>query len=305
MTSEETPAEEKAEAPKGGPVVKGDIIQLEFDAWILSPDGSDELFDTTNEEHAKAGEIYDEKVKYAPLTTVVGEGRVLAGLDESFMKAKVGEKSTVEIPPEEGAGERKPNMIEIHSIRELQKQKIDPEVGMRVQIKDKMGTIIAVTSGRVRIDFNDPLAGKTIRYEYKVVRKAETPEEKVKGLIDADYGKSEDFEVHIDGHVLEIYLPDICKYDQAWFTLKYKLVSDLREVLGYRTVRFVEEYVKKEEETPDAADESAEPEEPVAEETPEPEEDPAPSGDTAQSDEDPVEIDDVTDADEHEQVDGQ
>jgi FKBP-type peptidyl-prolyl cis-trans isomerase 2 len=190
-------------------------------------------------------------VRYGPLTTVAGDGRVLAGLDNSFMSAKVGEKSSVEIPPSEGAGERKPNLIEIHSIRELQKQKIDPEVGLRVRIKDKMGTIVAVTSGRVRIDFNDPLAGKTIKYEYKVMKTAETPEQKVLGLIDADYGRSEEFEVHIEADVLEIYLPDICKYDQAWFTLKYKLVSDLREILVYKVIRFVEEYVKKEEdETP-------------------------------------------------------
>lgn len=255
------PEEEKSKekGSNGAAISKGDIIQIKYDAWILSPDGTEELFDTTSEEHAKAGEIYDEKIKYSALTTVAGDGRVIPGLDESFLKTKVGNKSTVEIPPSEGAGDRKPNMVEVHSIRELQKQKIDPEIGMRVQIKNKMGTIVAVTSGRVRIDFNDPLAGKTIKYEFKVVKKAETAEEKVMGLIEADYGKSEDFEVHPDGEILEIYLPDICKYDQAWFTLKYKVVSDLREILGFKTVRFVEEYVKKEEEAAESEEKADEP----------------------------------------------
>ncbi len=265
------PAEDEAKevTKSSGPVEKGDIITIEYDAWIRNPDGTEELFDTTDEEHAKAGEIYDEKAKYTPITTVAGDGRVLAGLDNSFLTAKVGEKSTVEIPPSDGAGERLPNMVEIHSIRELQKQKIEPEIGLRVQIKNKMGTIIAVTSGRVRIDFNDPLAGKTIKYEYKVLKKAETLEEKVLGLIEADYGKSEEFEAHIDGDALEMYLPDICKYDQVWFTLKYKVVSDLREQLDFKTIRFVEEYVKKEEDEADSgeSEKDAAPEETKAEDT--------------------------------------
>jgi len=236
---------EKDEGSSGSTaIVKGDIITVEYDAWFLNPDGTEEIFDTTNEDHAKAGEIFDEKTKYAPIVTVAGEGRVLAGLDNSFLEAKVGEKSSVEIPPAEGAGERKPNMVEVHSIREMQKQKIDPEPGMRVQLKNRMGTIITVTSGRVRIDFNDPLAGKTIKYEFKIIKKAKTPEEKVIGVIESSYGRSEEFEATVDGDILEVYLPDLCKYDQAWFTLKYKVVSDLRELMGFKTIRFVEEYVK-------------------------------------------------------------
>ena len=255
-------AEEAEKTSKPGKVEKGDIITLDYDAWILNPDGAEELFDTTNEEHAKAGDIYDEKTKYSAIVTVAGEGRVLAGLDSSLLGAEIGKKGTVEIPPSDGAGERNPNLVEIHSIRELQKQKIDPEPGMRVQLKNRMGTIIAVTSGRVRIDFNDPLAGKTIKYEYTVVKKAETPEEKVLGLVQANYGRTEDFVVKVSGESVDITLPDVCKYDNIWFTLKYKLVSDLRELLDLKTVRFIEEYVKKEEE--EIAEETGEETESVA-----------------------------------------
>lgn len=231
-----------------GHVAKGDIITIEYDAWIVNPDKTEELFDTTSEEHAKAGEIFNEKTKYGPIATVAGDGRVLAGLDKSFVGADVGKKITISIPPSEGAGDRQPNLVEIHSIRELQRQKVDPEPGMRVTMKNKVGTITAVTSGRVRIDFNDPLAGKTVKYEYKVIKKAETPEEKAQGLIDASYGRGAEFKVEAKGDALDIITPDICKYDNIWFTLKYKVVSDLRNLLEYKTIRFVEEYVKKEEE---------------------------------------------------------
>ena len=138
-------------------------------------------------------------------------------------------------------------MVEIFSVRELQKQDINPEPGMRVQIKNKMGIITNMTSGRVRVDFNDPLAGKTLKYEYKIIKKADKPEEKVLGIIEADYGKSEEFKATVKNDELTLVLADMCKYDQAWFTLKYKVVSDLRQYLDIKTINFVEEYVKKEE----------------------------------------------------------
>jgi len=134
-----------------GKVSNGDIITMDFDAWVIDTDGTEELFDTTNEEHAKAGDIFNEKATYVPIITIVGDGRVLPGLDQSLLKAAIGKKTTLEIPPEEGAGERLPNMVEIFSVRELQKLDINPEPGMRVQIKNKMGIITNMTSGRVSV----------------------------------------------------------------------------------------------------------------------------------------------------------
>jgi FKBP-type peptidyl-prolyl cis-trans isomerase 2 len=266
--SEKTDAVPKPEGKKStgkSAIVEGDIITLDFDAYILNTDGTEEIFDTTNAEHAKAGDIFNEKATYEPIVTIVGDGRVIPGLDKSFLTAAIDEKATVEIPSSEGAGERQPNMVEIFSIRELQKQDINPEPGMRVQIKNKVGTITNMTSGRVRVDFNDPLAGKTLKYNYTISKKAGTPEERALGIIEADYGRSDEFKASIKGDVLELTLADMCKYNQTWFTVKYKVVSDLRQFLGLTTVRFIEEYVKKEEpkeeeKTPEPVKE-AEPEE--------------------------------------------
>ena len=262
---------EKKEKPKAsaakGKLSDGDIITMDFDAWVIDIDGTEELFDTTNEEHAKAGDIFNDKAKYGPIVTIIGDGRMIPGLDKSLQGAEIGKKTILEIPPEEGAGERLPNMVEIFSVRELQKQDINPEPGMRVQIKNKMGTITNMTSGRVRVDFNDPLAGKTLKYDYNIVKKAKTPEEKVLGIIEADYGKSDEFKAAIKGDELNLILADMCKYDQAWFTLKYKIVSDLRQYLDIKTINFIEEYVKKEEVAEPEAEEKSD-SEPKADEKP-------------------------------------
>ena len=108
--SQKTEAAPKSETKKSqgkSDIAQGDIITIDFDAWIVNPDGTEELFDTTNEEHAKAGDIFNEKAKYEPIVTIVGDGRVLSGLDKSFLTAAIGEKSSVNIPPAEGAGDRK------------------------------------------------------------------------------------------------------------------------------------------------------------------------------------------------------
>jgi hypothetical protein len=154
-------------------------------------------------------------------------------------------------------------------------------------INNKAATIAAVFAGRVRVDFNNPLAGYDTRYDCKVTKKAMDREEKIRGIIDMDYGSSDEFSLTIDGDAVEILLPDVCKYDEKWFIAKYKVVSDLRGFADVKLIRFVEEYEKKEkeEEEPEEA-EATETEEPT-EETVEPE--PEEMGEPSEETEPPVE----------------
>jgi hypothetical protein len=140
---------------------------------------------------------------------------------------------------------------------------------MEIVRKGKRGLITGISAGRIRIDFNNPLAGKTLKYKYKVVKMAESLEDRIKDVIHLDYGMSDDFVLKTDEDQVEIQLPEVCKYDPNWSLVKYKIVSDLRDILGIPKVRLVEEYVKKEEEkkeeTPDekkddSAGETKEPE---------------------------------------------
>ncbi len=237
-----TPKSKKAEK-----VDKGDIVTLDFNAWIINQDGTEELFETTSEELAKSEEIHDEKAKYRSLTTIVGAGRVVAGLDKSLEGAEVGKKMSVEIPPSEGDGAWDARKVEIFPIRDFAKEEYQPYPGMEVTIKNKTGRIVTVMSGRVRVDFNLPMAGKTVRYEYTITSKASKPDEKALGIIAMDYGSSEDFNVWGSNDLIEITLPEICKYDQNWFIMKYRVVGDLREHTSFKSIRFIEEYIKKEE----------------------------------------------------------
>ena len=117
---------------------------------------------------------------------------------------------------------------------------------MEVSISGKRGIVTAVSAGRVRVDFNNPLAGKTLKYIVTPVRKAKTPEERVRAVIEMDYGLGEQFKIHLKDGASEIQLPDVCKTDEKWFVSKFRVVADLRELTELKTIQFVEEYEKKE-----------------------------------------------------------
>lgn len=248
-------------------VSKGDIVHVEYDAYIAE---GGMLFDTTNPEKAKEAGIFNENLTYKPLPLLVGGGRVFPGLDEALAEATVGEKTTVEIPPEKAAGSRDPKLVENIALREFFRQEIRPEIGMEVNMKNRVGTVVAVTNRMVRVDFNRRFAGSVLKYEFTVLDKVEGDEAKVLSICEMDYGTSEGFRATITPEKVVLYLPDVCKYDQKWLLTKYKVVADLREVFGAINVELVEEYLKKEdkpaEEAPEAPAEEAPSEEKAEEE---------------------------------------
>ena len=227
-------------------IEKGDIVWIEYDAWTVTPNGALTLFDTTHDEVAKKEGKFDEKKVYIEVPVVIGRGRLFEGLEAALVGAKVGETIEVLIPPERGAGVRDPRLVELRTEREFLRQEISPEVGLEVSISGKHGVVTAVSAGRVRVDFNNPLAGKTLKYVVKATRKAQTPEERVRAVIDMDYGLADQFKIDLKGGSAEIHLPDVCKTDEKWFVSKFRVVADLRELSELKTIRFVEEYEKKE-----------------------------------------------------------
>jgi FKBP-type peptidyl-prolyl cis-trans isomerase 2 len=225
-------------------VSKGDIVHIEYDAYIAE---NGVLFDTTDQDKAKEAGIFNENLTYKPMPLLVGGGRVFPGLDEALEGAEVGVRTTVEIPPEKAAGARDPKLVENIALREFFRQEIRPEIGMEVNIKNRVGTVVTVTNRMVRVDFNRRFAGSNLKYEFTVLDKIEGDEAKVLAICEMDYGTSESFRSTITPEKVVLYLPDVCKYDQKWLLTKYKIVADLREVFGAINVELVEEYLKKED----------------------------------------------------------
>jgi FKBP-type peptidyl-prolyl cis-trans isomerase SlyD len=187
-------------------IKEGDFIRISFTGKY-----DDEVFDTTDAELAKEEGIFDAQKNYAPLTIRVGAGHVLEGLDEALPGMEVGEDSEVEIPPEKGYGLRDESLVRSTSIKNFTEK---PQVGTRIQIEGREGIVTNIVGNRVVLDFNHPLAGKTLHYTFRIEDTVEDAAEQAKALIQLFSGREMD--VEIDDGTLTINLPPGVSYDRRW-----------------------------------------------------------------------------------------
>jgi len=224
---------------------KNDFVEINYTGRL----SNGMVFDTTYEEVAE-NEGLDEDVDYKPKKVVVGAGHVVEGLDEDMMNAEVDEEREITVPPSKGFGEYDEDKVRGFSKREFEKKyNENPRRGMRVNVEGKPGTIISTVGGMVRVDFNHPLAGEELDYEYIIERKIEEVDEKIKALISlyAEKLEGEDFEISFDDSIIEIDVPKHASYDPSWLMLKQNLCSDIIKYTDGEKVRLVEEYTSREE----------------------------------------------------------
>jgi len=222
---------------------QGDFVLLNYTLKIKE---EDKVIDTTLRE---LGEKYKiEKERFEPILVIVGEGVVPKGLEEGIVGLEEGSEKTVEVPPDKGFGRRDPNLVRVYSARFFANRGVIPRVNMEVEIDGRRGVILSVGGGRVIVDLNHPLAGKTLIYKVKIVKIIKSLEDKVKALLRRKlYLKEEevkDIKVIENGKVLEITFPlTILGTDEL-----YKRVSTFIEDIGkhipsVETVRFRIEHV--------------------------------------------------------------
>jgi FKBP-type peptidyl-prolyl cis-trans isomerase 2 len=159
----------------------GDFVEIDYTGRIKD---TGEIFDLTDEKLAKSENIFNDKFKYGPVKLVIGEGFVLKGLEEALIGMKVGEEKTVALTPEKAFGQRKADLVKIVPETELRKQNVNPIPGMILDMGEYKARIQSVNSGRVRLDFNNPLAGRDIEYKVKINKKVEDKEEKAKAILE-------------------------------------------------------------------------------------------------------------------------
>ncbi|RUM47768.1 MAG: peptidylprolyl isomerase [Hyperthermus sp.] len=159
---------------------EGEFALVEY---TLKVKETGEIIETTDRDEAKKANIYDEKERYGPRLIIVGEKRVIPGIEEAIRQLNEGEEKEVVIPPEKGFGKRDQQKIKIIPKTQFIKNGIVPEPGKIVEINGKLATIRAITGGRVIVDFNHPLSGKTLWARVKLVKILKTPPEKLQHLL--------------------------------------------------------------------------------------------------------------------------
>ncbi|MEM3770038.1 MAG: FKBP-type peptidyl-prolyl cis-trans isomerase [Candidatus Bathyarchaeia archaeon] len=221
---------------------KGEFILLDYTAKVKE---TGEVFDTTIEEVAKKERLYKEGEIYEPKLVVIGEGWVLKALDESLTGMEVGKTETVEIPPEKAFGARDPEKVRRVPLRHLTAKGITPTLGMRLEYDGKLATVRAIGAGRVLLDFNPPLAGKTLVYEVAVKKKLETPEEKIAALIHRRIPtvEVEKFKFTVKAKNVSIEMPEEAFYLEGIQVAKRGIALDVQKFFPeITTVKFTETF---------------------------------------------------------------
>ncbi|MFH1105743.1 MAG: peptidylprolyl isomerase [Candidatus Aenigmatarchaeota archaeon] len=201
--------------------------------------GTDEIFDLTDEAIAKENKLHDPKTRYGPVTVIIGEQMILPGLEEEIKKMKAGEKKTIELPPGKAFGERDSKLLKTFGEAQFKRQEMNPIPGLMVELNGIRGRVMSVSAGRVSVDFNHPLSGKTITYEIEVIGIVEKDVEKAKSIV--QIFSNADAEVEINAGAVEIKLPVM---NNVHPEAKKKISEDVFKWLKADAVKFEETYRK-------------------------------------------------------------
>lgn len=221
---------------------KGDFILVDYVARVKE---TSEVFDTTNEDVAKKEHLYKEGDIYESKLVVIGEGWVIKALDESLTTMEVGKPAVVEITPDKAFGNRDPEKVRRVPLKQLLAKEITPSLGMRVEYGGKMATVRAIGAGRVLLDFNPPLAGKTLVYEVTVKKKLETIEERIPALVHRRIPAVDEskFEFSTKGKTVNIEMPEEAFYLDGIQVAKRGVALDLQRFFQeITTVKFTETF---------------------------------------------------------------
>jgi len=228
------------------PIQKSDFILVDYTGKVKE---TGEVFDTTSEETAKENKLYKEGEIYEPRLVVVGERWVLKALDEALLTFKIRKKESVEIPPENAFGNRDPEKVKLVPLRRLAARGITPKLGAQVEYDKRLATVRTMGSGRVTLDFNPPLAGKSLVYEVSVKKKLKTDEEKISALIHRRIPAVEDekFAFKVGKANVTVNMPEEAFYVEGIQLAKRGIALDIQRFLPeITTVKFVEAFKKRE-----------------------------------------------------------
>jgi FKBP-type peptidyl-prolyl cis-trans isomerase SlyD len=201
------------------------------------------IFDTTDEDVAKKNGIYGENVRYGPIPIILGEGRVIKGLENVFLKMKAKDKKTIEISPDEGFGRRSAELVKLVPLNAFKGTGIDPRPGMTITLDGIPAKVQSVSGGRVRVDFNHELADKTVVYEVELVEKITDNIEKAKALFEMCYSHvKEEPKISKKEDELEIKLPKSCTTLKDAQQRKIRFIEEVKKHTGFKRVKIEEEY---------------------------------------------------------------
>ena len=213
-------------------IKKNDFIELLYTGYA-----NGEIFDSNIEHDLK---LINPDSKAKKLIIAVGQDMVVKGFDKALEGKEIGKEYEISLSPKDAFGERKREMIRTIPLKAFREKNVNPQPGMVLTLDNMMAKIIAVSGARVITDFNNPLAGKELKYKFTIVRKVEDEKEKVEALFDVFFSFIPDYKI---AEKITIHGTKMLEYIVKAYNPKFK------EILG-KELDFVEKKEEKKEETP-------------------------------------------------------
>ncbi len=230
--TEKKPTKKKKTSPKGtDEEIVGEKSLVLID-YVAKTKDDGKVFDLTMEDVAKEEGLYKEDGRYEPYLVAIGWNWLLAALEEELVGMKVGESKTIDIPPEKGAGPKDPAKIKRIAKTKLAKHGVRPIRGEEITFGKERGVVTADLGRTVRVDFNSPLAGKTLVFDVIVRKIISAPEDKILAVVKRRIpALPEDmFKVTIKSKVVTLELPKETRYIQDIGYAEIGIAADILKV---------------------------------------------------------------------------
>jgi FKBP-type peptidyl-prolyl cis-trans isomerase SlyD len=150
------------------------------DGLVVSLDYSLSLEDDNN--------VVDSSEGGEPLEFIQGEGQIITGLEAHLYGMSVGEEKDVVVGPTEAYGDVDPEAFQQIALDNFPQDMV-VEPGMALQLQDDRGNhfqayVAEVSPEGVLLDFNHPLAGRTLHFKVKIAGlRPATAEERAHGHV--------------------------------------------------------------------------------------------------------------------------
>lgn len=157
---------------------KGDHVAIRYVG--RTEDGR--IFDLNDEEVIKK-EGLDPKISTGETIVCLGERDMIPGLDEFLIGQEIGKELRTTILPEQAFGKRDAALIKLIPLRTFKENNISPFPGLRLTLDGLPCTVKTNSGGRVLVDFNHLLAGRTLDYTVTMLKKVEGSKEQASAFL--------------------------------------------------------------------------------------------------------------------------
>lgn len=121
----------------------------------------------------ETGEVVDSNFDGEAATFAIGDGNLLPGFERALFGMSAGQRSALVVSPEDAFGQSNPNNIQ-RVPRSGFTEEFELQVGLVVSFADASGgethgVVTDLGESEVTVDFNHPLAGKSIIFDVSIL----------------------------------------------------------------------------------------------------------------------------------------